>query len=91
MNETYLVKDVLADESHDAHAALKGLMEKLDSGELSFCGCMGPMYGEPYCPCQMKQKGLQAEMDANPERQAEQKRWEEFWANGGMSGLYEED
>ncbi len=22
------------------------------------CACMGPMYGEPYCPCQMDVRGL---------------------------------
>lgn len=86
MNETFLIRDVLADPSHEVHSAAKDIMEKLDSGEISLCGCLGPMYGEPYCYCQMKQKGLEAEMENNrdsgtnevrhPLRIAEDERWE---------------
>lgn len=76
MNETHLIRDVLADPSHEAHSAAKDIMEKLESGEISLCGCLGPMYGEPYCYCQMKQKGLEAEMESNPLRIAEDERWE---------------
>lgn len=36
---------------------------------LSACGCLGPMYGEPYCPCTMERMGL--DMDNNPLRVAE--------------------
>lgn len=25
---------------------------------MSVCACMGAVYGEPYCPCEMKQRGL---------------------------------
>lgn len=31
----------------------------LDNGSIIMCGCMGPMYGEPFCPCKMVREGLQ--------------------------------
>lgn len=87
MSETYKISDVLADETHEAHTVAKSFMEKLDKGEINMCGCMGPMYGEPYCYCQMKQKGLQAEMEGNPLRIAEEERsaaqWKALWEPGG--------
>lgn len=24
----------------------------------NFCACMGPVYGEPLCPCEMRRAGL---------------------------------
>lgn len=27
--------------------------------EDTWCACMGPQYGEPYCYCEMKRRGLQ--------------------------------
>lgn len=70
MSETHLIRDVLADPSHEAHSAATTFTEKLISGEISMCGCIGPMYGEPYCACQMKQRSLEAEMNSNPLRQS---------------------
>ena len=52
------VKDVLADPNHPAFPAVTEMLEKLRKGELSMCGCMGPGYGEPYCPCEMTRRGL---------------------------------
>lgn len=52
------IKEVLADPSHEAYAAAKDMMEKLERGEISLCGCIGPMYGEPYCACEMKRRRL---------------------------------
>jgi hypothetical protein len=74
-NETYKIADVLADENHEAHNAAKEMMAKLESGEISLCACIGPMYGEPYCYCEMERRGLQPEN--NPLRIAENKRFEE--------------
>jgi predicted amino acid racemase len=76
-NETYKIADVLADENHEAHNAARGIMEKLESGEISLCACIGPMYGEPYCACRMKQEGLEHIMESNPLRITENKRFEE--------------
>lgn len=24
----------------------------------NFCACMGPLHGDPYCPCEMRARGL---------------------------------
>lgn len=57
------------------------------------CGCLGAMYGEPYCPCQMEQRGLQHFMDNNPVRKAAEydsaQRWKKFMDEGGFD-KYEE-
>ena len=51
------------------------------------CACMGAMYNEPYCYCEMKRKGLQSFMDNNPARIAEEERsaaqWKKLWEPGG--------
>lgn len=31
---------------------------------MSLCACMGPMYGEPFCLCQMQQKSLKLNEEA---------------------------
>lgn len=41
---------------------------------MNACACMGPMYGEPYCPCGMENRGLQKQMAENPLRLAEYRR-----------------
>lgn len=38
------------------------------------CACMGPMYGEPYCPCRMSAMGFDKQMEENPLRIAENER-----------------
>jgi hypothetical protein len=68
MSEQYKISDVLADESHPAHDAAKKMMEGLRTGEISLCGCLGPQYGEPYCPCRMEREGLGEQMRSNPLR-----------------------
>jgi hypothetical protein len=40
--------------------------------EFNACACMGPMYGEPFCYCKMKLKGLQLNV---PEREADHKQF----------------
>jgi hypothetical protein len=25
---------------------------------MNFCACMGPILGQPYCPCEMQSRGL---------------------------------
>ena len=27
-------------------------------GPINFCACMGPRFGQPYCPCEMQRRGL---------------------------------
>lgn len=50
--EHVLIKDAL----HIPRVA--EFMADIESGKISMCGCLGPQYGEPYCPCQMTQRGL---------------------------------
>ncbi len=28
------------------------------NNEPFICGCIGPIFGEPYCPCEMTRRGL---------------------------------
>ena len=54
------------------------------------CACMGPMYGEPYCYCQMEDRGLP--MDGPIRKAAEEKSQAErkkLWEPGGW--FYEEN
>lgn len=30
----------------------------LQTGEVSMCACVGPKFGEPYCLCEMRVRGL---------------------------------
>ena len=57
-NQPVPIKDVLADPTHPAYPAATEMLEKLRKGEVNLCGCMGPGYGEPYCPCEMARRGL---------------------------------
>lgn len=41
------------------------------------CACMGAMYGEPFCHCEMERLGRCEEMEKNPLRIADNKRFEE--------------
>lgn len=31
---------------------------KVDKSVLKLCACMGPMHGDPYCYCEMENRGL---------------------------------
>lgn len=52
------LKDILADPSHPDHVELSKFAAQVKSGEISPCACMGPLSGEPYCPCEMKRRAL---------------------------------
>jgi len=43
---------------------------------MDMCACMGAMYGEPYCPCEMERRGLSEIMNKNPLRIEENIRFE---------------
>lgn len=34
--------------------------DQLTGAKFIACACMGPSWGDPYCPCEMKQKGLKS-------------------------------
>jgi len=59
-NKPILIKDILGDPSHPAHSDIKAFSEKVNSGEISVnvCACIGPVYGEPHCACEMRRRGL---------------------------------
>lgn len=94
MTEQHRISDVLADESHPAHDATKSFVDDLKAGMINLCGCLGPMYGEPYCPCRMKQEGLEHLMRENPLRKAaeydSEQQWKKFMEEGGFSRLFED-
>ena len=37
---------------------LKEFVNKIQNGDINFCACMGKMYDEPYCICEMQRRGL---------------------------------
>lgn len=37
---------------------------------MKICACMGPMRGDPYCPCEMERRGLQATGPSEEEKRA---------------------
>lgn len=55
------------------------------------CACLGAMYGEPYCPCEMERKGLKEVMENNPVRKAAEydsaQQWKKFMDDGGWAKL----
>lgn len=76
------VKEALADYTHPAHVEVIDTLAKLKTGEISLCACIGPMYGEPYCPCEMSRRGL----PPSPQREAAQQEASERLAKLFESG-----
>jgi hypothetical protein len=93
--EEYKISDVLADATHPAHEATTKMMDDLRSGKISMCACMGPGYGEPYCPCEMSRRGLDEQMKNNPLRIEANKRsaemWKKFMDEGGFGQFESEE
>jgi hypothetical protein len=48
------------------------------------CACMGPVHGEPYCPCGMEDRGL----PPSEARLAEEAGFKEFVESGGLDELF---
>lgn len=71
INQPIAIKDVLADVNHPLNKEVSEMMSKLESGEISMCGCMGPIGDDPYCPCQMRSRGLEPTNLWTPEKIAE--------------------
>lgn len=57
---TESIQSVLANLEHPLHDQVADVIIDLERGALSLCACMGPMYGEPHCPCEMSRRGLPA-------------------------------
>jgi hypothetical protein len=43
----------------------------MSDNKVTACACMGPIGNDPYCPCVMKQRGLEATNLWTPEKIAE--------------------
>lgn len=52
------VAEVVANPEHPLHAEVADVCNKLSTGDVTMCACMGPVCGEPYCPCEMNSRGL---------------------------------
>lgn len=52
------LSEILADPNHPMHAELSTFARQVKAGELSPCACLGPLSGEPHCPCEMRRRGL---------------------------------
>lgn len=51
---------------------------------MKVCACMGPMYGEPYCPCRMDEMGLPMDGEIRKKAEAESAaQWKALWQPGG--------
>lgn len=48
------------------------------SSKISLCGCMGAMYGEPFCPCSMRSQGLPLSKEHVKELAASRERFEKI-------------
>lgn len=65
------IKDVLADKNHPMHEEVSSLINDLDTGKISLCACMGKIGDDPYCPCEMRSRGLEPTNVWTPEAIAE--------------------
>lgn len=54
---------------------------------IQICGCMGPGYGEPYCPCNMARAGLPMSAEHVIANDQSIKEWEAFFNSGGFRNL----
>ena len=51
----------------------------------SACACMGAVYGEPYCPCEMRQRGLcSSEKHEEAMKKAKEDMARVFFGPGGI-------
>lgn len=57
-NQPVPIRDILDNPEHPDHTEVSSIMDKLKSGEISLCGCIGKVGNDPYCPCGMRSRGL---------------------------------
>jgi hypothetical protein len=50
----------------------------------SFCACMGPVYGEPFCPCEMRRRGLSSSPEHIKANEEANKQLQELFGPGGI-------
>lgn len=79
------IQEVLMSNHTESKEAIGSMMADLKSGIASMCACMGPMYGEPHCPCQMQRLGIPMDGPIRKAAEAESKKqWEASFAPGGF-------
>ena len=84
-NNPIPLKEVLSNPDHPMYSDAKAITEKLAKGELNLCACMGPMYGEPHCPCRMTRLGLPPSAERLAAEDASDARMKELIASGAFS------
>lgn len=47
------------------------------------CACMGPVYGEPFCPCDMARRGLPSSPEHIKAQEEANERLRELFGPGG--------
>lgn len=50
---------------------------------MSACACMGPVYGEQYCPCEMKRRGLPSSPEHIKANEEAERKLDELFGPGG--------
>ena len=51
---------------------------------INFCACLGPMYNEPVCPCEMRRRGLERSPECQFAQQKAQNDLERLFGPGGQ-------
>lgn len=79
------IQEVLMSDHTEAKEAIGSMLADIKSGMGSLCACMGPMYGEPHCPCQMHRLGLPMDGPIRKAAEAESKKeWDKSFVRGGF-------
>lgn len=74
----------MSDVGNFGDSAQEQIAQKAKSLPLpNFCACMGPLYGEPYCACEMRRRGLPRSQECIDSVAAAQKRLNELFGPGG--------
>lgn len=79
------IQEILMSNHTEAKDAVNSFVADIKSGIGSMCACMGPMYGEPFCPCMMEKRGLPMDGPVRKAAEAESKKqWDKSFAPGGF-------
>lgn len=62
----------------------------LKEAQFGACACMGPIYGEPFCPCEMKRKGLPCSAGHIEAHEKAVKQWRELVNSGAFTKTREQ-
>ena len=76
----------MADLTHPANEEVTELILDLQAGKVSMCACMGPVCGEPYCPCEMDRRGLPPSARREQEAKEAHERFAALVASGIFGG-----